>query len=318
VLPAPSTETPTGAVASYVAAFNAHLFERDAADFAQDYWELVEPSGVSNSGRTRVVLRLNNAVLSGAQQISLTASPAVKYVTKDLAIVIATSKAAHDPAAGELERITFFVRKEDERWLLWRTHVTTVCAAEDDETPRSAHETLPPARDIGRSPKSDDLYERVGETVDWYFNLAASQAFDDVDEVTTKSFDLIDASGRWTRGRADAVNLLKQTFMARSADVTLREQQHGVVFPTRDISLVTDTVMLGPFSEAATRPMNQKRQTTILVVNHGGHWLIEHLQSNLATAPSPSDLDRREPAWRDDSGSRCARVAAGEAALGSQ
>jgi ketosteroid isomerase-like protein len=264
-------------VAAYIAALNAHSFAH-AADFARADWNFINPKGVWSRGRDASVATLNKleaGVLKGVTFSTKRAS--IVYASSDVALVTITTLAAHTPADEALERSTFVVVKEDDKWALLENQVTTVS---DDAVvgDQGTEYEGPVPSDVGGEPESQDLREeKARASMDWFNGLPVTHDFDSAADFTTPDWNLVTPTGYWARDREHTLSSVRNAFSTFLDGTTYKEHELVVHFPTDDVAVQFE-------AGTVTRADEQGLQVaTFVVVNHQGHWLL--VDSHISAVP---------------------------------
>jgi ketosteroid isomerase-like protein len=274
--PPPFSKNPPDAyvpVATYMAALNAHSLG-NAADFASEDWNNINPKGVWSKGRDASVAALNELEAGLLKDVTFTIERAsIVYASSDVALVTLTTLAANYAPDEALERGTFVVVKQNGTWLIFESQVTTVTDADNVAADTAKAYEGPVPSDVGGAAESVAARtEKAHASVAWFTGLPVTHDFGSAADFTTLEWNVVAQNGYWAQGRKDAVTATETAFTTFLDGAMFTEGEMDVHFPTDDVEVLIEARSLAQGDEL-TQSIG-----TFVVVNHQDHWLLAETQ----------------------------------------
>jgi len=252
-----------------MAALNAHSLD-NAADFASEDWNFINPKGVWSKGRDASVATLNQLEAGVLKDVTFSIERvSIVYASSDVALVTMTTLAANYAPDEALERGTYVVVKQNGTWLIFESQITTVTGGDNVPADADAAYEGPVPSDVGGASESVAARtEKAHASVAWFNSLPVTHDFGSAADFTTVDWNVVPPSGYWTRNREDSLTAAESAFTTSLDGGIFTEGEKDVHFPTEDVE-----VLIVRGSVAVADVLSQSIGTYV-VVNHQGHWLI--------------------------------------------
>jgi ketosteroid isomerase-like protein len=256
-------------VAAYMAALNAHSLG-NAADFASEDWNNINPKGVWSKGRDASVAAINQLEAGILKDVTFTIQRvSIVYASSDVALVTMTSFAANYAPDEALERGTYVVVKQNGTWLIFESQVTTVTGGDNVSAGESTAYEGPVPSDVGGAAESvADRTEKAHAGVAWFTGLPVTHDFGSAAEFVTSDWNIVAENGYWAQGRGDAVTATESAFTTFLDGGIFTEGEMDVHFPTDDVEVLIEARSLALSDELS------QSVGTFVVVNHQDKWLL--------------------------------------------
>jgi ketosteroid isomerase-like protein len=256
-------------VAACMAALNAHSLD-NAADFASEDWNFINPKGVWSKGRDASVATLNQLEAGVLKDVTFSIERvSIDYASSDVALVTMTTLAANYVPDEALERGTYVVVKQNGTWLIFESQITTVTGGDNVPADESRAYEGPVPSDVGGT--SDSVAartEKAHASVAWFRDLPVTHDFGSAADFTTVDWNLVPPSGFWSENRKDTVTATETAFTTFLDATVFTEGDMDVHFPTDDVE-----VLIEPRSFTSADVLSTEI-ATFVVVNHQDHWLL--------------------------------------------